>query len=230
MFDVEVASGLRSLTHEGFDRSTPAVPLEFAVLDRREKLQLFGVSAHRPRESSCPCAERRVSLLRIRASIAPIVQVEDTLMRCPSPNVVEIPALPVVNCVLSSSLGVFEHPTQERYLLVVLPHERMAEFVAKRQSAKGTNRVHEEGVRTVERIYVSTAARDSRPASCLNRTRTFDGQLVEVPLPLAFFNLAFVHQPEQVPISADVIEPVVMHPDVRHMRGHERYRMLAARF
>src|SRR5688572_29396060 len=41
-----------------------------------EELQLFGESENRPGQSACPCAERRIALLRVRTSEDAIRNVE----------------------------------------------------------------------------------------------------------------------------------------------------------
>src|SRR5436305_12831537 len=122
MFDVEVASGLGGFPHECLDRVASAEWFEFLVWQSPKKLQFFGVSAHCPSQSSCPRRERRKPLLRIRASIAAVAHVKDTLVRCPSSNVVKVAALAVINGVLRGRAGGFEHSTQQRDFPVVLPH------------------------------------------------------------------------------------------------------------
>ncbi len=105
----------------------------------------------------------------------------------------------------------------------------MAESVAERESTHGTDGVYEERMRAVERINIA-AAGNRRPARRLNCSRTFKRKFVEVPFPFVLFELAFVHQPKKIAIGADVVEAMVMYAYVRHMRSHERDRMLPARF
>jgi len=42
-----------------------------------------------------------------------------------------------------------------------------------------------------------------------------------MPFPLIVFHPSFQHDSEQVTVGTDVVEPVIMHPGMTDMRGHE---------
>ena len=97
----------------------------------------------------------------------------------------------------------------------------MAELVRHGQRTQRAHRVHEQRVRAVERVDITPAVRGGRPARRLHRPGDLQRQLVEVLLALVERDLALAHQPPQVPVGGDVVEAVIVHADVRHVRGHE---------
>src|SRR4051794_27962183 len=104
MLNVEVACSFSRFLHETSNSCAAAKGLQFCIFNRRQKLQLFCKTAHRPSQAPRPGAEGRVALLRVRAPVITIVHIEDTLVCGSSPYVVEVPAFSVVNRVLCCCL------------------------------------------------------------------------------------------------------------------------------
>ncbi len=103
----------------------------------------------------------------------------------------------------------------------------MTELVRHRQRPHRANRVHEEGVRAVEAVDEAGAVRELRPARRLHRAADLEREFVKVLLPVVLRDAALAHQAQQVAVGRDVVEPVVVHADVRDMRRHVPPRALA---
>src|SRR4051794_9167151 len=103
----------------------------------------------------------------------------------------------------------------------------MAQNVAERKGPHGADRIYKKRMRAVKRVNVPTAVYDCGPARRLDRSRHFNRQFVEVPLPFVLRKFAFVHQAQQVAVGADVIKTMVVYPDVRDMWRHELDSVLA---
>src|SRR5271165_532956 len=98
----------------------------------------------------------------------------------------------------------------------------MAEQVAGRERTHGADGIDEERMGAVEGEYISAAIRRAGPSCRLDRAGTFQGKFVETPLPPIFRYSAFVHEAQQVAVSADVVEAVIVHADVADVTRHER--------
>ena len=96
------------------------------------------------------------------------------------------------------------------------------------QAPQRADRVAEERVRAVERIDVAVAVDRRAPAAGLHCPAGTQGQLVEFQFAGIARDAAFEHQPAEVAVGADVVEPVVVDADVRHVRGHVPTGVLAA--
>ena len=112
ILEIKIGGGTGRLEHHRGQFSSATKRLERRVLQRHEKLELLRIPAKRPGQTTRPCAERRVTLLRIRAPVTAIVQVEDTLVRRATAHVVMIPAFTVVNAVIRRRLGMMDEPLE----------------------------------------------------------------------------------------------------------------------
>ena len=81
---------------------------------------------------------------------------------------------------------------------------------------------------SVERINVPEFRSQLRPARSLYGAACLQRKIVKVSFPLIGRKAALLKQTPEVSISADVVEPMVMHADVRKMRGHQAKRPIAA--
>jgi len=107
---------------------------------------------------------------------------------------------------------------------VALDHKRMAQRVAQGQNPQAAHGVGEQGMGAVETGDKAQVARQLCPARGLHRAAHLEGQLVEQAVygcAAQFFRQpVFMPEPQQVAIGGDVIEPVVVHSNVGHVRGH----------
>src|SRR5436309_15760858 len=67
------------------------------MLQRSEKFQLLRVSKYGPRQTAHPGAESRVALLRVRAAIAAIIEIENAFVRRAAANIVSVAAFAVID-------------------------------------------------------------------------------------------------------------------------------------
>ena len=116
---------------------------------------------------------------------------------------------------------------EKRDLQIFLAHENVAEPVRNRQCAQRPDRVRKQRVGAVEGIDIPSARSGSRPPRRLNGTAALERQLVKILFPSIERNPPFDHQAEKVAVSRDVVEPVVMHPDVRDVVSHPLPRAVA---
>ena len=109
--------------------------------ERVEELQLLGEAAHRPGQPARPRAERRIALLRVRAAVVAVVDVEDALVRGAAAHVVGVAAFAVLDGVLRGGAGVLHDAVEQRNLPVVLAHQHVPEQVADAPSARSVRMV-----------------------------------------------------------------------------------------
>jgi hypothetical protein len=83
----------------------------------------------------------------------------------------------------------------------------MAELVRKTQCAQRANGVREERMRPIERMNEPFAIGNVRPACRLDRAGTFERQLVKSRSHRSPPECAFTHEPPEIPVGADVVEP-----------------------
>jgi hypothetical protein len=69
-------------------------------------------------------------------------------------------------------------------------------------------------MRTVEGIDVAQVVLEAGPARGLHRSAHLQRQFIKVELPLVGGNTACEHQAAQVAIGGDVVEAVIVHPDM----------------
>src|ERR1700733_6776415 len=84
-------------------------------------------------------------------------------------------------------------------------------------------------MRAVERVDESVIL-DSCPAMRLHRTAQLKSKFVEVALPDILRNPPFAHQPPEIAVSAEVIEAVIVNPEMAHMGRHEPHRIGSSPF
>ena len=95
----------------------------------------------------------------------------------------------------------------------------MPQHVGDGQRAQRADGVHEERVGAVERVDVAAIGQPGPPFR-LHRAADLQGELVEAQLPGRRVDPALARQPPQPAVGADVVEPVVVHADVRQVRRH----------
>ena len=120
VLDVEVAGRGRGVEHPALDLRTSAERRQCVVGLRRDEFQLFGKAEHRPGEPARPRAERRVALLRARASDAAVGRVEHALVHDPAADVVVIAIATVVDAEIGRRARVLEQPFEQADLRVLL--------------------------------------------------------------------------------------------------------------
>src|SRR5688572_7704995 len=74
-------------------------------------------------------------------------------------------------------------------------------------------------MRSIEGINKSISIWCSGPARRLHRARNFERQLAEMPIVCR--RLSFAHQPPPISIGGNIIEAMVVHPNVRNVARHE---------
>src|ERR1051325_6500385 len=74
------------------------------------------------------------------------------------------------------------------------------------------------------------SVRDLCPPRSLDSARNLQGQLVEILLAFVEWNFSLPHQPPQISVGGDIVEPVVVHAQVRDMRGHPLNRVAPSEF
>jgi hypothetical protein len=126
-----------------------------------------------------------------------------------------------------STRCVLEQPVEQADRHVLFHHQAMTEPISERQRSQGTNCVHEQRVRAVERMD-EPALRGCRPASRLYGATDTERKLVEAQLPVARVDAAFAHQTPQRAVRAHVVEAVVVHARVGEMRRHPLDRASAS--
>src|SRR3546814_19245391 len=109
---------------------------------------------------------------------------------------------------------------QQVYFIIVFPLQHMPQFMTKHQDPYGTHRIHEKGVWTIEGIN-EPAAFYGCPSTGLDSARHFQSQLVEILLPFIERDFPFCHQPKQVTLGADIIEPMDVPANVAHRLSHK---------
>ena len=175
-----------------------------------------------------PGGEGGVALLGGGATVGSVRNIEDRFMDDPTRNVVRIAALTVVDIVTSGSLGVLEGAVEKIDLRIVFPHEAVTHHMGKAEGAEGADGIGEEGLGPIERTDVAEFGGQLGPPGGLDSSARFECEIVEVGLPIVGGESAFAEESAQVSVGADIVEAVIMDPDVRHVGGHTAERSLAA--
>ncbi len=156
---------------------------ELRVAHGVEVLELLGEARDDPREAPGPGGERRVALLRVRAPVAAVDDVEDRLVGHPAADVPGVAALPVVHRVPGRGPGVLHEAGEQRHARVVLLEQHVAETVGDGERPEAADGVREQRVRAVEGVDEPAAVHGAGPAPGLDRARHLQRQLVEAALP-----------------------------------------------
>ena len=113
-------------------------------------------------------------------------------------------------------------------LRIVFPHEAVTQHVGKAESAERADGVGEEGLGPVKGADVTELGGKLGPAGGLDGATRFEGEVIEVGLPIVGGEPAFAEKSAQVSVSADIVKAVIMDPDMGHVGGHAAERSLAA--
>ena len=175
-----------------------------------------------------PGGESGVSLLGRGATVGSVGHIEDRFMYDPTRNVVRVAALAVVDIVTGGGLSVLQGSMEKIDLRIVFPHEAVTQHVGKAESAERTDGVGEEGLGPIKGTDVTEFRSELSPAGGLDGAASFEREIVEVGFPVVGGESAFVEKAAKVPVGADIVEAVIMDPDVRHVGGHAAERSLAA--
>src|SRR2546422_8780457 len=84
-------------------------------------------------------------------------------------------------------------------------------------------------MRPIERINITLAVADFRPARSLDSPGYLQCQFIERLFAFIVCNLPFAHQPDPRAVCRHVIEPMIMHAYMRLMRRHELPCLAAAK-
>ena len=88
--------------------------------------------------------------------------------------------------------------------------------------------VGEEGLGAVEGANVTKFGGELGPAGGLYGAAGFEREIVEVGLPIVGGEPAFTEEAAEVSVGADIVEAVIVDPDVGDVGGHAAKRSLAA--
>ena len=125
-------------------------------------------------------------------------------------------------------LGVLEGAVEKIDLCVVFPHEAVTQHVGEAESAEGADGVGKEGLGPVEGADITEFGGELGPAGGLYGAAGFEREIVEVGLPIVGGEPAFTEEAAEVSVGADIVEAVIVDPDVGDVGGHAAKRSLAA--
>ena len=114
---------------------------------------------HRPCQAARPRAERRIALLRAAIAEGTVVAVEHRFVTGSSTNVVDVRAVAVEQDVLICAERVQHKPLEQVGRAIAFVHQLMPQLPGDAEDAKRSHRVHEQRVRTVERVNVAAPRR-----------------------------------------------------------------------
>src|SRR5204863_4260564 len=92
------------------------------ILRIAKKLELFGITKDGPCETAGPGSEWRVTLLRIRATIAAVVEIEDAFVCSAAREIVAISARAIIDAKASGQFSVLNQATKKGNPLVAFAH------------------------------------------------------------------------------------------------------------
>ena len=202
--------------------------LEFGFGQKLEELVLLGETTENPGVTTGPSGKGGVALLGGGAAVGTVGHIEDRFMYDPTRNVVRVASLAVVDIVTGGSLGVLEGAVEKIDLRIVFPHESVTERMGEPEGAERADGVGEEGLGPVKGADVTELGGELGPAGGLDSSARFEGEIVEVGLPIVGGEPAFAEKSAQVSVGADIVEAVIVHPDMGHVGGHTAERSLAA--
>src|SRR5687768_17469492 len=85
-------------------------------------------------------------------------------------------------------------------------------------------------MRPVEGVNVTRPGFDRRPPRSLDSPGNFEGEFVEIVLALVPVDLPFAHEPPKIAIGGNVVEPMIVHAEMRDMRSHALNRVVTSDF
>src|ERR1017187_1660628 len=111
--EVEICCGPRRVEEHGGDRSLAQPGARYFGAYGLQELQLFRVAQNCPRQTARPGAEWGITLLRVRASMDAVIDIENALMGDAAPDIVRVAALAVIDAVAGRDFRVLQQPLQK---------------------------------------------------------------------------------------------------------------------
>jgi len=198
----------------------PSKFFEFGFREKIKKFVLFRETAEEPGVTAGPGGKGGVALLGGRAAVGAVGDIKNGFMNNATWNVVSVATFTVVDIVTGGGFGVLQGAMEEIDFGVVFSHEPMTENVGKTESAKRANGIGEERLRAVERADVAEVRGELGPAGGLDGAAGFEGEIVEVGFPIVRRETTFAEESAQIAVSADIVEAVIVDPDVGDVDGH----------
>ncbi len=96
----------------------------------------------------------------------------------------------------------------------------MAKLVGDRERSEGAHGIHEKRMRPVKRIDISAALPKRSPPRGLHGARHFKRQFIKIFFAFVERDFALAHQSPKISVGRNIIETMIVHADVRHMRRH----------
>lgn len=193
---------------------------EFGFGEKLKEFVLFGETAEEPSVTAGPGGEGGVALLGRGAAVGAVGHIKNGFMDDTAGNVVGVATFAVVDIVTGGGFGVLEGAMEEIDFGIVFSHEPMTENVGKAEGAKGTDGVREKRLRAVERADVAELGGELGPAGGLDSATGFEGEIVEVGFPIVEGEATFAEESAQIAVGADIVEAVIVDPDVGDVDGH----------
>jgi len=204
--------------------------LEFGFGQKLEEFVLLGETAENPGMTAGPGREGGVALLSGGATVGSVRDIEDRFMRDPTRNVVRVAALTVIDIVAGGGFRVLEGAVEKIDIRIVFSHEAVAQHMRKAEGAEGTDGVGEKRLGPVEGTDVTEFGGQLGPARGLDRPAGFEREVVEVGLPFVGKESTFAKKAAEVSVGADIVEAVIMDPDMGDVGGHAAECSLPANF
>src|SRR5687768_5878855 len=85
-------------------------------------------------------------------------------------------------------------------------------------------------MRPVEGVNVTRPGFDRRPSRGLDSAGNFEGEFVEIFFPLFPVDLPFAHEAPKVAVSGNIVEAMIMHAEMGHVRSHALNRVVTSDF
>ncbi len=181
-----------------------------------------------PGQAASPGGEGRIALLGAGAAVAAVLGVEQRFVRHAPAHVIAVAAFPVVDRKARGGFGVLDQAFDERHFAVRFLVQRKAKPVRNGQRTQRADGIHKKRMRAVERVDVSAAVGDARPACSLDGAAGFERQPVVIPLRLCGLDFALAGQPCQVAEGADHVESMIVDAGVGGVAFHPLPRSLAS--
>lgn len=206
----------------------PSKVFKFGFGEKLKKFVLFGETAEKPGVTAGPGGKGGVALLGGRAAVGAIGDIKNGFMDDTAWNIVGVATFAVVDIVTGGGFGVLEGAMEEIDFSIVFSHEPMSENVGKAEGAKRADGIGEERLGAVERADVAELGGELGPAGGLDGAAGFEGEIVEVGFPIVGGEATFAEESAQIAVGADIVEAVIVNPDVGDVDGHSAEGGVAA--
>ena len=206
----------------------PSKVFEFGFGKKLKKFVLFGETAEEPGVTAGPGSKGGVALLGGGAAVGAVGYIKNGFMNDTAWNVVGVATFAVVDIVTGGGFGVLQGAVEEIDFGVVFSHEPMTENVGKAEGAKRADGIGEERLGAVERADVAELGGESGPAGGLDGAAGVEGEIVEVGFPIVGGETTFAEESAQIAVGADIVEAVIVDPDVGDVDGHSAEGGVAA--